>query len=88
MWGLQGVRAPSPSPPPHPQDRVRGEVSPAMTSTGQDSTTPKERRVGTIPSPPMTPASPAVRPQPALMRERQQAVHWTLTLLCLAEARY
>ena len=69
-----------------PQNRVRGEVSPTMTSTGQDSTTTRQRRSRHNPhSPPLDSSVISVRPQTCSDEGEgeQWAVQWTLTFLSI-----
>lgn len=71
-----------------PQNSVRGEVSQTMTSTGQDSTTTRQRRSRHNPhSTPHDSNVTSVRPQIHPDEGEQWAVHWTLTLLFVWQKR-
>lgn len=89
--GMRGLQGPLLSHlHPTPQNRVRGEVSPAMTSTGQDSTTTRQRRSRHNPhSPPHDSSVTSVRPLtgPLEGEGEQWAVYWTLTLLSVWQKR-
>lgn len=72
------------------QNRIRGEISPTMTSTGQDSTTTRQRRSRHNPhSPPHDSSVTSVRPQtrPDEGEGEQPAMQWTLTLLSVWQKR-
>lgn len=75
-----------------PQNSIRGEVSPTMTSTGQDSTTTRQRR--SRHNPHSTPHDSnsnvtLVRPQthPDEGEGEQWAGQWTLTFLFVWQKR-
>lgn len=73
-----------------PQNSIRGEVSPTMTSTGQDSTTTRQRRSRHNPhSTPHDSNVTLVRPQtyPDEGEGEQWAGQWTLTFLFVWQKR-